>query len=249
MRTDIETAINRTRRRLGLEHTTMHEAALRTYVDEGVNHIYTPENYVISSQEIDIECGRGALPTGCDEVIAIAPVRDENGTCCLCGNGSGEAILHANTLMSTRACMCLPYYVSDKSVLFEMGGLGVSCGINTNIFYTQSGYLILNASAEGTMKIWYKGKNVDCDGVMIIDEDWLRGVSAYAAYQFASSGMNFNKYNYRQMKDWQVEWTAQKANQSALGQRKHFKKNKARFLEIASAIVARPINALIPSNQ
>lgn len=245
MRTDIETAINRTRRRLGLEHTTMHEAALRTYVDEGVNHLQTLDNFVVSCETIDIECGKGDLPDSCDTVLAISPVRNDNGTCCLCA-ATGAEQLQALSVMNTR-CGCLPFYVSDSSMLISMCDSGATCGLNEGIFYTQGGKLILRSSAEGQMKVWFKGKNVDCDGIMIVDEDWVRGISAYAAYQFASSGMNFNKYNYRQMKDWQSEWTAQKAYQQGVSQKKYFQKNKARFTAIANAILVNPMVTLIPN--
>lgn len=244
MNTSIAEVINRTRRRLGLEHTTMHEAYLRELVNEGVSELGVLENYIVSCEIIDIECGKGTLPEFCDQVIAIAPVRNSSGSCCLC---SGEAQLQALSVLNTRTCSCLPYYVSDSSILLEMSNCGGSCGSSTNIYYTQNGQLILRSSAEGRMKIFYSGKNVDSDGVMYIDADYMRGVSAYAAYQFAKSGANFNKYPYRLIKDWEVEWVAQKINKKSISQKKYTKANKARFAAIANAIVTSPELALVPN--
>lgn len=246
MRTDIQTAIIRTRRRLGLQHTTMHEADLRELVDEAVNHLQLLDNFVVSCTTIDIECGKGKLPDACDIIYAISPVRNDNGSCCLCAQ-SGSEQLQSLSVMNTRTCGCYSYYVSDSSVLIQMCESGANCAFNENIFYKQGEYLILNASAEGQMKVWYKGKNVDADGIMIIDEDWVRGVSAYAAFQFASSGANFNKYNYRQIKDWKDEWTAQKPYQQGVSQKKYFQANKARFAAIANAILVNPSNVIIPT--
>ena len=97
------------------------------------------------------------------------------------------------------------------------------------------------------MKVYYWGKNVDGNGIMIAKEDYIRGVSAYVAFQFASSGSNFNKYNYRQINDWRKEWTSQKTNLQVLSQKEYFKANKARFAAIANAIVTNPILALAPN--
>ena len=244
MKTDIATIINRARRRLGLQHTTMHEADLRQLVNEGLSEMQKLETYTVSCEIIDIECGRGKLPFNCDFVLAISPIPTDTGCCCLC---SGEEVLQSTTLMNTRSCSCSAYYVSDSSILMAMNDCGASCSSSTNIYYTQNGYLILKPSAEGQMKVYYWGKNVDCNGIMMADEDDIRGVSAYAAYQFASSGSNFNKYNYRQVKDWEKEWVAQKSYWQGVSQKKYFKANKARFTAIATAIVTNPVLALAPN--
>jgi len=243
MRTDIAEVIISARKKLGLQHTTMHEADLRDLANEGANQLQLLDNTVVSCEIIDIECGRGKLPEFCDHVIAISPMPNSDGSCCLC---SGEEILHDNTGFSTRACACLPYYVSDSSILLEMTNCGAQCAPAANIYYTQAGYLILRASTNGRMKILYSGKNVDSNGLMIIDEDYIRAISCYVAYNFASSGANFNKYNFRQIQMWESIWTAQKANLKALNQKKYLRANKARFTAIAKAIVTNPLFALAP---
>lgn len=244
MRTDISAIINRARRRLGLEQTTMHEATLRQYADEGVNHLQLLDNYIVSCEIVTIECGKGDLPEFCDSVIAVSPVSNDDGSCCLC---SGEEQLQSLTGLNTRTCACLPFYVSDSSVLMQMNSCGVGCGSSVNIYYTQGSKIILNPNAEGQLKIYFRSRNVDSDGIMIVDEDWVRGVSAYVAYQFASSGSNFNKYNYRQIKGWEAEWVAQKSYWQGVSQKKYTHANKARFAAIANAIVTNPILALAPN--
>lgn len=244
MKTDIATIINRARRRLGLQHTTMHEADLRQLANEGLEQLQVLENYTVSCEIINIECGRGDLPEFCDFVLAISPVPTSTGSCCLC---SGSETLLAASTLNTRSCGCSTYYVSDSSILMAMSECGTSCSSATNIYYTQGGQLILRSSAGGQMKIYYWGKNVDGNGIMIAKEDYIRGVSAYVAFQFASSGSNFNKYNYRQINDWRKEWTSQKTNLQGLSQKEYFKANKARFAAIANAIVTNPILALAPN--
>ena len=52
----------------------MHEATLRQYADEGVNHLQLLDNYIVSFEIVTIECGKGDLPEFCDSVIAVSPV-------------------------------------------------------------------------------------------------------------------------------------------------------------------------------
>lgn len=222
----------------------MHEATLRQYADEGVNHLQLLDNYIVSCEIVTIECGKGDLPEFCDSVIAVSPVSNDDGSCCLC---SGEEQLQSLTGLNTRTCACLPFYVSDSSVLMQMNSCGVGCGSSVNIYYTQGSKIILNPNAEGQLKIYFRSRNVDSDGIMIVDEDWVRGVSAYVAYQSASSGSNFNKYNYRQIKGWEAEWVAQKSYWQGVSQKKDTHANKARVAAIANAIGTNPILALAPN--
>jgi len=156
MKTDIATIINRARRRLGLQHTTMHEADLRQLANEGLEQLQVLENYTVSCEIINIECGRGDLPEFCDFVLAISPVPTSTGSCCLC---SGSETLLAASTLNTRSCGCSTYYVSDSSILMAMSECGTNCSSATNIYYTQGGQLILRSSAGGQMKVYYWGKS------------------------------------------------------------------------------------------
>lgn len=239
MKVDITEAITRTKERLGLEETTRQDARLLNLVNEGAEQLKIPDTYIVSCEILDIdECGgKAKLPDACIQVLCISPIIDNSCTCSLCG--SGQEQLQALSGMSTR-CSCAPYYVADSSLLTQFTGLGAGACFAGNVYYEQNGYLILPSTATGQMKVWYRSRNVDCDGIMIIDSDWIRGISAYAAFQFASSGANYNKYPPRQVSDWRVEWTNQKNHLQSTGQLEKFKLDKMKFLAIASAIVARP---------
>jgi hypothetical protein len=237
MKIDITEVIYRTKERLGLEETTRHDARLLNLVNEGVEQLKTPDNYIVSCEILDIDpCGgKAKLPDNCITVLCIAPVTTSSFCCSICGNGQEQ--LQALSGMSTR-CACAPYYVANSSLLTEFSGTG-AC-IAGNVYYEQNGYLILPSTATGQMKVWYRSNNTDCDGIMIIDSEYLRGISAYAAYQFATSGTNYNKYQRGQVEGWRVEWTAQLAHLRASSQLRKFKLDKVKFAAIARAIVARP---------
>jgi hypothetical protein len=90
------------------------------------------------------------------------------------------------------------------------------------------------------VKVWYRGYNTDGDGIMILDELQQRGLSAYAAYQFATSGTHITKYTPYVVNGWQKEWTAQKAYFTGKTQQNDWKNNKAKFAAIARAILINP---------
>jgi len=229
MRISTESVISRTKQRLGLMDTTLQDAYLELLIQEGARHLDTQNSYIISCQVVDVDCARAPLPDQYSQIICLQPLSPD--TCTGCDD-------------TTCNCTCGTYYFIDRGVLTDFcdqGGRGCYGG---NAYDVQNGFLVLPSNTTATqIKIWYRGLNTDDDGLMVIDDFQERGLSAYAAYQFASSGQNYRSYAPGQVALWQRESTAQINKIRGKASQDDHRQHKAIFARIAQALIANPWNA------
>ena len=230
---DIEQVITRTKLRLGLMDTTLADAYLEKLINEGARHIDSLDTFIISCETLDIDCAKAKLPIGAENILCFSFVGSSCSGCCNISHDpeSGED--------RNMECGCSQFYVSDRSVLTQMSNTGCSAQGWNNIFTVQSGYLVLPSTVTATqVKVWYRGINMDSDGIMILDELQERGLSSYAAYEYALSYPN--KYSPYQISEWKKTWVAQKAYLKGSAQQQDFRLNKDRMAILAKAIVSDP---------
>lgn len=240
MKVCIDSVIDSAKFRLGLRDTSMADLDLERLINEGAMHIDAKETYVISCETLEVDCHRAKLPDGFLELICIKPEGDGCNGSCGC-NINFDPVTDQNP--SSIVCSCSNYYSIDRNVLTEFCGMGYDCGSGLNVFDIQNGYLVFSSSFSATsVKIWFRGYNMDENGLMVLDEYWQRGLSAYAAYQYAMSGQNFKLYPQAQM--WQREWTAQLNKIRGKSAQRDHRQHKGLFSAIARAILINPTSVL-----
>ena len=240
MKVCIDSVIDATKFRLGLRDTTLADADLERLINEGAMHLGAMETYIISCETLEVDCSKALLPDGFLELICIKPEGDSCSGSCGC-NYNFDPVTDQNP--TSIVCNCSTYYTIDRSVLTEFCGMGYNCGSGMNVFDIQNGYLVFSSSFTATsVKIWFRSYNMDEDGLMVLDEYWQRGLSAYAAYQYAMSGMNAKMYPQAQM--WYREWVAQLNKIRGKSAQRDHRQHKGLFAEIARAILINPASVL-----
>lgn len=240
MKIEIASVINRAKIRLGLQDTTRWDAVLEQHINEAAFNLDAVSSFSVSCEILDIECHEATLPLGYETVISFT-LLDQNG-CAGCCDVSTDPSEGENRNM---ACNCADIWFFDKNVLTEFNGNGLTACYGGNFFAVQNGRLKFPTSITATrVKVWYMGYNMDSDGIMILDERQQRGFSAYAAWQFASSGTHYNKYNPNQIRGWEREWVNQRGRLVGLAAQDDFINNKGKFASIASALLINPMQTL-----
>jgi len=206
MKINIDQVITRTKFRLKLTNSTLANAYLEKLIDEGARHLDKIDNYIVNCAELDIDCIEAKLPDHYDELLCFK----FPGTSCV---GCCETVItnpaDGTTATIPSGCGCRRIFVANRQLLTNFCDTGVNACWWGNTFEVQNGMLLLPTSTTATtIKVWYKGANVDDDGIMVLDEDSERALSAYAAFQFAVD--NFKKYDRYQIESWKREWVAQK---------------------------------------
>ncbi len=195
-----EQIVVRTKGRLRLMETSEHDSYLLKLIEEGARGLNSSATYKIQCCEVDIDCNKAKLPDSFESLEYF----------CIdgcCGNCTTVPVTVPPTPV---VCSCPSVFFYSKQALMN-GGCDEdgSCGWYGNYFYIQNGYIYFSSTVTAdTVKIWYRGFNTDSDGLMIVDEECERGLSAYAAFQFASSYPE--AYAPEQRSAWNNEWVAQK---------------------------------------
>jgi hypothetical protein len=237
MKIDIEEVVTRAKRRLKLMDTTRWDSELESLINEAAFHLDAIDTFIVSCETIDIECNEAKLPDGATQVIAFSFQGEGCSGCCHVNNDPVEG------WDRNMACSCSSMYIFDRNVLTNFNGFGVSSCYAGNVFAVQSGYLKFPSTVTATeVKVWYRGYNMDGDGIMILDQRQIRGLSAYAAYEFALS--NATKYTPFQIKEWQATWRNQKSWNKGVAAQEDFNNNKGKFAAIAKAILINPVQSL-----
>lgn len=208
----IEQVINRTKNRLRLRNTE-NDPYLEKLINEGCGHLGAWRTQDVSCETLKIDCFKAKLPDFYKEFLAAQfPIGTCSCGCNSCEGLTGDAL--AEAVLST-GCGCnngCPVWYVHSGVLTNFAGRGAPCGIYTNFFNIDGGYVVLPSTTTATeVKIWFRGMNVDSQGIMVIYEEWERGLSAYAASQFAVDYQEL--YTPEQRRAWSNEWNAQKAKQ------------------------------------
>lgn len=238
MTVSCEQIINRTKMRLLLTGTTHADAVLEKLINEAAtHHLNALTSFVISCETIDIDCLKARLPESCVELICYSfpDSSDCTGCCTTCMNPHNE----------NAVCSCPTYFVPDRNILTEFCGLGASCALSSNFFDVQGGYIVFPSTVtQTTVKVWFRGLNIDEDGLAIIDEKQERALSAYAAWQYAIA--HFKSYAPEQRRVWQQEWVNQRNVLRGGSVQADFQMNKAQASAISRALL---VNPAISSNR
>ena len=136
-------------------------------------------------------------------------------------------------------CSCPTYFIPDRNILTEFCGMGGSAGLSGNFFSVQGGYIVFPSTITQTeVKVWFRGLNIDDDGLAIIDEKQERALSAYAAWQYAIA--HYKSYAPEQRREWKSEWIAQKSWLKGSSVQADWQMNKATASAIARALFVAP---------
>lgn len=241
MHIPIAQVINRAKIRLGLEDTTAADAKLEKFINEGAMHLDALSTYKISCATLDIDCQKAQLPNEATEIICFS-FPDSSGCTGCCSSSSDD-----DSVTSTTSCGCFTYYVANRSILTAFCGTdsNTSCGLYSAYFDIQNGYIHFPSSNTATtVRVYYRGWNVDSDGLMLIDERKERGLSAYAAYEYACSGSNAKYYTSKQIDKWESTWIQQKSWIKGTDQVEDAKLHKDTLSAIANAILINPLLVL-----
>lgn len=234
----IEQVITRTKFRLRLSNGE-NDSYLEKLIDEGARHLGSMNAYKVSCAELDIECTRAQLPPFFEEFIAG---RFPSGGGCSCGctgvtitNGQPEPT--SLNVLNNNGCSCPVWYV-NPNVMTNWSGSGGRRGNFGQYFDIDIANQVIQFPSTITatqVKIWYKSANVDDNGLMVINEFWERGLSAYAAMQFGTDYPE--RYLPEQRARWSAEWVAQRNKIVSKEVKDRFRLDKGAIQNIMNAIV------------
>ena len=232
MRVPIEQIINRAKLNLNLTGTSHGDAFLEKLINEGATwHLDTLESYVISCETLDIDCNKAKLPDAAVELICYSfpDATGCTGCCADCMNPHNPDY----------SCSCPAWFVADRNILTEFCGTGQSAGLSANFFDIQNGYIVFPSTVtQPTVKVWFRGINIDSDGIAIIDERQERALSAYASWKYAIA--HWRSYADGQRMEWKKEWIAQKNWLKGGAVQRDFQLHKVEAGAIARAILINP---------
>ncbi len=184
--------VTRAKIRLGIKNTSEHDIELRLYVNEGAKSLFATNVKGLKCKQVDIDCYKASVPKD----FRFFTFHNEDGCSC------------SQNCAGTCGCPQFYYFVPSSELAFVQQA-GFICG-NSNLFTYNLGELNFPSSVNATSCIvYYMGYNEDDDGFMLLDEDWERALSAYAAFQFSSTAFNINRFNPEFRSRVQQEWTNQ----------------------------------------
>lgn len=211
--------------RLRLSETTIADAYLEKLINEGAMHLGALRTYSVQCKELTIDCYKAKLPDYFEQFLAA---QFPSGTCS-CGCGCND---DPDTLTISGGC---PVWYVNRDVLTNFNGTG--CSYYANFFDINAGYIVLPSTTTAThIKVWYQSLNVDDDGLMIIDSQWERGLSAYAAFQYAV--VYQESYSPEQRSSWSAEWKAQKGYNIGRDNIKRFELDKHAICQLMNSILS-----------
>lgn len=221
--------ITRAKFRLGLENTSEHDLYLLKLAQEALRGLNASSTFTVSCETVEIECGSAKLPCQYDSLVGF--VFNNCGACSGCCNG---AVTGGDALVAICECRTM-YTYSQMDVISHR-----SYGWYGSYFAINGQFLTFPSTITATeVTIYYKGFNVDADGLMIIDEEVERGASAYMAAQFSLDRANTNPPTYtpEQRSMWMAEWIAQKNYINGKKIIKDWKLQKGQISLIVNAIM------------
>lgn len=243
-----EQVIASTKRLLRFSQTTIHDDEIEKFVDWGCKQLAKINITTVLSADLQIDCNAARLPDNCqkDEILCFTL-----GNGCACGctsnctdgtqtttirNEDGTTVSVTTALPGLLGnCGCNAVYASP-SVLTNFCGAGISAGSWINIFDVSGGYIKVPSSCNSTtIKVYYVGKYMDCDGIlMVIDDDWEPALSFYAASQMA---IVYNElFTPQQGSTWATQWERQRDKLGADAQMVDYKKRKPFIRALANAV-------------
>lgn len=242
MKISSESVITRTKFRLGLQDSTLYDGYIEKLIYEAARHLDAVSSYIISCETLVVECHRAKLPDNFVEMVCVKMVNPSTGCTC---NTVYDPATDPSPNGVNNGCTCGTYFIADRGVLTEFCGMGYNGTWYGNTFDTQGGNLVLpDTITVDEIQIWYRGLNVDEDGLMILDDFQERGLSAYAAYQFANSGSNYKAYDGTQRRMWLAEANAQINKIRGKAAQEDHRAHINKFAAIARAFLINPAQSL-----
>lgn len=199
---------------LRLYNTTEWDNYLEMLADEGLKHLLTNDQDIISSCVKEIRDGRACLPNGFKRLIAVI-LTDENG----------------NELALDWA---------DQTLLVNSGLYSVN-GVDNRwnrISPIQGGHIVFDFPLIGDAqycKIVYMGRNLDEYGLTVAHEMEERAIVSYIAYKFARAYPK--QYTAMQIRDWKDEWQNQKRFLQGEAVQRDFQDNKDRIAALFNSFL------------
>lgn len=228
-----DSVINRAKMRLRLMDNTEPDVDLERYIQEAARQLKTIMTFVVSCETVPIDCGAAKLPDQYYDLLWFSFP---------CGSGSCSGCCGAATTLPTPpsenqvvVCSCRGLYgfYQQNDIILQHG----SWGWYGNYFKINGNYLTFPSTITQTeITIYYKGFNVDKDGLMIIDIEAVRALSAYAAYQYADSTPE--AYTPFQINRWNNEWINQMNMLNGRSEIKKYKLDKPQISLIANAVLS-----------
>lgn len=222
---------------LNLMDTEENNNYLEKLINIAAGRLNATDSYVINCKESEIECGQAALPEFVDELICFQ--LEPSNSCSGCCQGMILSTTEAETGTLPAACNCVSYYYFSQAA---MTGAPGSCGWYQNYFYMQDNYLHFPSTVTATsVKIWYRGLNVDDNGIMILQEEQEDALASFAAYRYA---LTFpQSYSPLQINEFKQNWIAQKNWLNGTEAVRKFKLQKPQISAVMNSIM---MNKFVP---
>jgi hypothetical protein len=184
--------------RLRLTDTSAPDMALEHYILEGGRSINAIDSFIQRQKLIDVIDGRAELP--CDfyrflavRITGIEATEDTAWRNC-------DTILYVNTpYLYSQGCDCSGDVYANFAQTFQI----------------IDGYIHFNSATPAQQIILsYEARNVDENGIPVFPENYVRGLAAYACFQYGLSNpvtqLDSTGYSVNQIQSWQQEWVSQR---------------------------------------
>lgn len=227
-----EQIITRAKFRLRLADTTEHDLYLLRLIEEGARGLNASSTFTVQCKTVEIDCASAKLPDSYDSLIAFS--FNNNGSCSgCCGAATVDPTPPSDTQIVICSCRGLYGVYTQNNIILQHG----TYGWYGNYFSINGNYLVFPSTITATqVTIYYRGFNQDDDGMMILDEELSRGLSAYAAGQFATDFQE--SYTPEQRARWLQEWKDQMGKVNSKKSIREFKLQKDDISLLCNAILS-----------
>lgn len=196
----IEQVISAAKIRLLLTDTSAADMALEQYVLSGLRKINALDSYVMRRETLDIENGVAELPCGFVEALTLI-YEQENATV------DGIAL----TPSRYRAIYVNVPYIRSQECNVNDAGLGWS-----GTYQIIGNHIMFNSEVTATTcDLTFMGRNLDCNGILLIPEAYESALTEYTCWEYARSrpysNIDMGGYTNAQIQSYRAEWMAQRA--------------------------------------
>lgn len=217
---------------------TENDAVLEKFINLGAISLRTVDSYIVKCKNVELDdCGTGKLPDSTEEFLG-ASFPESSGCSCGCTpNVFGTTITAPGSIdtIYRPPCGCPLFYVAPW--LAKREGWNGACSPFGNFFTINGNYISLPSTTNATsINVVVKAKNVDDDGLMILNDDQERGLACFAALNFAVK--KWSSYTDGQRAFWERTWVAQVPHLRGKAQVKRFQLDKKSIWYIMNTIMS-----------
>jgi len=213
--------------RLRLTDTSAPDMALEHYILEGGRSINAIDSFVLRQKEIDVIDGRAELPCDFYRFLAVR-ITDLDETDDVDNSWRNyDLVLYVNSpFLYSQGCVSS----NDNYINFAQ------------TFQIVDGYIHFNSQTPAQKIILsYQARNVDENGVPTFPEHYVRGLVAYACYQYGLSNpvtqLDSTGYSVNQIQSYQQEWVAQRNYIIGSAVKMDARNRKAELMATVNALV------------